>query len=263
MTRRRKRDKDLEAIVSTFSAMVVLSLVYVWNNYRTQLYIFGAVVVIIAATGIYFIYKLKKKRFDNFYSGKDLLSRLRSMHPAEFEEYITDLYRRLGYKTEKVGRSHDHGIDVIADKDGIRHYIQCKKYITSKVGEPEIRNFVGSLTGKLARGKGMFITTNIFTEEAEQWAKDQPIELIDGNELIRLIKIASKEQGDLLVKEVESEQSGIITAAINETSTVSNEENICSLCGGKLILRTARKGPNAGHQFYGCSNYPRCKFIKN
>lgn len=37
--------------------------------------------------------------------------------------------------------------------------------------------------------------------------------------------------------------------------------NICPWCGGKLVLRTARKGSNAGKQFYGCSNYPRCKYI--
>ena len=35
---------------------------------------------------------------------------------------------------------------------------------------------------------------------------------------------------------------------------------ICPRCGGKLVLRTASKGPNAGSKFYGCSNYPKCKF---
>ena len=39
---------------------------------------------------------------------------------------------------------------------------------------------------------------------------------------------------------------------------ISNE--ICPKCGGKLVLRTATKGPNAGSKFYGCSNYPKCKF---
>lgn len=41
----------------------------------------------------------------------------------------------------------------------------------------------------------------------------------------------------------------------------SNE--ICPLCGGQLVLRTARQGTNAGHQFVGCSNYPRCRYTKN
>lgn len=37
----------------------------------------------------------------------------------------------------------------------------------------------------------------------------------------------------------------------------------CPKCGGKLVLRTARKGSNAGSQFYGCSNYPKCKYTRN
>ena len=37
------------------------------------------------------------------------------------------------------------------------------------------------------------------------------------------------------------------------------EEGICPRCGGQLVLRTSKKD---GRQFYGCSNYPNCKFTK-
>ncbi len=37
----------------------------------------------------------------------------------------------------------------------------------------------------------------------------------------------------------------------------------CPRCGGRLVLRTAKSGPNAGNSFYGCSNYPRCRYIRN
>ena len=37
----------------------------------------------------------------------------------------------------------------------------------------------------------------------------------------------------------------------------------CPRCGGALVLRTAGRGKNAGNKFYGCSNYPKCKFIQN
>ena len=33
----------------------------------------------------------------------------------------------------------------------------------------------------------------------------------------------------------------------------------CPLCSGPMILRTARKGPQAGSQFWGCAGYPACK----
>ena len=35
---------------------------------------------------------------------------------------------------------------------------------------------------------------------------------------------------------------------------------ICPKCGGQLLLRTAHKGKNAGSQFYGCENYPKCRY---
>jgi len=33
----------------------------------------------------------------------------------------------------------------------------------------------------------------------------------------------------------------------------------CPKCGSSMILRIAKRGPNAGGKFYGCSRYPKCK----
>lgn len=33
----------------------------------------------------------------------------------------------------------------------------------------------------------------------------------------------------------------------------------CPACGSPMVLRTARSGPRAGQQFWGCSAYPRCR----
>ncbi len=44
----------------------------------------------------------------------------------------------------------------------------------------------------------------------------------------------------------------------------SVEENlICPRCGKQLVLRTAKKGTNVGKQFYGCSGFPTCRYIRN
>lgn len=37
----------------------------------------------------------------------------------------------------------------------------------------------------------------------------------------------------------------------------------CPWCGGMLVLRTAKQGVNAGRQFYGCANYPKCRYTRN
>lgn len=55
---------------------------------------------------------------------------------------------------------------------------------------------------------------------------------------------------------------------LEQKSATTNETKddgifICPKCGGKLVLREAKTGANVGNKFYGCSNYPRCKYIKN
>lgn len=49
--------------------------------------------------------------------------------------------------------------------------------------------------------------------------------------------------------------------ASNEKSEI--DDMICPKCGSALVLRTTKKGENAGKQFYGCSAYPKCRYIKN
>ncbi len=41
-----------------------------------------------------------------------------------------------------------------------------------------------------------------------------------------------------------------------------NSTKACPRCGGVLLIRTARKGSNAGLEFLGCSNYPKCRFTR-
>ena len=36
----------------------------------------------------------------------------------------------------------------------------------------------------------------------------------------------------------------------------------CPKCGTPMVLRTAKRGSNAGTQFWGCPNYPRCHGIR-
>lgn len=39
-------------------------------------------------------------------------------------------------------------------------------------------------------------------------------------------------------------------------------EKACPRCGSTMKLRTARRGLSAGGQFYGCSDYPRCRAVE-
>lgn len=48
------------------------------------------------------------------------------------------------------------------------------------------------------------------------------------------------------------------------TSTNSEcSDKICPKCGSKLVLRKASKGNNAGKSFWGCSDFPKCRYTEN
>ena len=47
------------------------------------------------------------------------------------------------------------------------------------------------------------------------------------------------------------------------TPTANVEKTVCPRCGGKLVMRTVTRGSRQGQRFWGCSNYPECKYIDN
>lgn len=49
----------------------------------------------------------------------------------------------------------------------------------------------------------------------------------------------------------------------NHINNIYSKPNVCPKCGNSLVVRTAKRGVNAGQQFYGCSNYPNCRYTRN
>jgi len=64
------------------------------------------------------------------------------------------------------------------------------------------------------------------------------------------------------VENLKSKRSNSSSRTKN-TRFKSVDSLICPRCGNDLILRTAKRGKNAGNQFYGCKSYPRCKYTRN
>ncbi len=124
----------------------------------------------------------------------DLLDSIASIVPEAFERLVVDLLEKMGYgKGQAVGRSGDGGIDGVINQDSLgleKVYIQAKRW-QNQVGEPEIRNFSGSLDAKGA-SKGVFVTTSNFSSSARRTAEtisagNKFIRLIDGPELAKLM----------------------------------------------------------------------------
>ena len=128
----------------------------------------------------------------------ELRRKLQESSPEFFEKAVIDLLWAMGYggdygEKQHVGRSGDGGIDGIIRQDALglsNVYIQAKRYAdTNKVGDPEIRNFMGSLMTKGAL-QGVFITTSDFQPAAVASSKsfsNVKIVLINGIQLTALM----------------------------------------------------------------------------
>lgn len=42
----------------------------------------------------------------------------------------------------------------------------------------------------------------------------------------------------------------------------SGSERKCPRCGSPMVIRTSKRGPNAGKKFWGCSAFPKCKQVQ-
>ena len=127
---------------------------------------------------------------------ENLLAAISKMSPKKFEAFSRALLNRMGVEfTEKgVQISNDGGIDGYGyhidanDFRTTRVVIQCKRYNVAPVREPEINQFLGAMN-KYQADYGVFITNGRFTNSARVAAREgSPITLIDGNELVRLVK---------------------------------------------------------------------------
>lgn len=88
-----------------------------------------------------------------------------AMSGLEFETFVGDLLKSLGYSGVEVTKSSgDQGVDVIASKDGTKYAIQCKNY-SSPLNNKPIQEVT---TGKAVYGcdVGVVLTNSTFNQHA-------------------------------------------------------------------------------------------------
>lgn len=170
----------------------------------------------------------------------------------DFEDLTGELFRRRGYAIEEsLNRGADGGVDLRLHQGGSTTLVQCKRWKSVKVGLPVVRELLGAITAEKA-ARGILVTTSSFTEEARAFARSNGIELIDGEQLTRAVRAL---------------QSGGAKAAsplLPERAIPSppTDQRTCPKCGNDMVKRTARKGANAGNDFWGCRGFPQCRYTE-
>ncbi len=110
------------------------------------------------------------------------LAKIDAMNGLEFEAYIADLLRSLGYKNVHITKaSGDFGVDIVADFCDERFAFQCKCY-SSNLGVKCVQE-VSAGMAMYDADFGAVVTNASFTRSAKELADALGIQLIDRDEL--------------------------------------------------------------------------------
>lgn len=143
---------------------------------------------------------------------EDMKNKLKTVNPYYFEKIILKLLNKMWYwDFFETSKSWDWWIDWIINQDELwvdKIYIQCKRFDSNKVREPEIRNFIWAMSNEVNRW--IFVTTSDFDEKAIEKAKMalNKIILINWDKLVELMvkfNIWIQEKNTYIIKEIDDD----------------------------------------------------------
>ena len=101
------------------------------------------------------------------------------MTGLEFESFICRLFQKMGYSAKKTQATGDQGIDILAERNGVKIGIQTKCY-SGTVGNSAIQESVAGMNYYHCE-RAMVITNSRFTQAAIELANANNIILWDRN----------------------------------------------------------------------------------
>jgi restriction system protein len=162
-----------------------------------------------------------------------------AMSWRDFERLIGEAFLATGFTVTGFGGSGpDGGVDLGLIRNGERFLVQCKHWRKQTVGVAVVRELNGVIAAQGAHG-GFVVTGGRFTDEAQDFARQTNITLVDGDALRELC-------------------GGVRSPAARRAGAATPS---CPRCGADMVRRTAKKGQFAGQHFWGCREYPKCTGI--
>ena len=197
----------------------------------------------------------KRKSLVADVAGSKAIDALDGMSWREFEMLVGEGFRLQGYQVaETGGGGADGGVDLVLTKPGKngseKFLVQCKQWRAYKVGVDVVRELYGVMAAKGATG-GFVVTSGRFTDEATSFASGRNVTLVDGPKL----------HGLLLQAQAGGERPPAQKPAVPVTPShaPSAQTLACPLCAKTMVRRTAKRGANAGNEFWGCTGWPTCR----
>ena len=189
------------------------------------------------------------------------LDSLLELSSKRFEDLLGEAYRRQGYKVEEtLGGGADGGVDLVLRRDGQQTLVQCKRWNGRAVPVQTVRELYGVLHDRGAVAAKLVATTT-FTPDAVAFAAGKPIELVGSDALLELLR-GVQTTGNIVAPTPTAEKDHLPPDCPKRGTDGIRESRIsrsCPQCGSVMVLREAKRGPNPGERFWGCSTFPKCR----
>lgn len=217
------------------------SLPFVLGNFARQLaallqYLIPAVLLL--GAGVSFIRRRRQKDIFARVAADPTSSEVSKLNWAEFEGLVAEAFRQKGYRVvERGGEGPDGGVDLELYLGKDKYLVQCKHWRTYQVGVAIVRELYGVMAAEGAVG-GFVVASGDFTADAEAFAEGRSIKLVDARTLKKLVGAPDSSEAK---------------------PATPQAAPACPVCGSEMVKRPARRGPNAGGWFWGCSQYPKCR----
>lgn len=156
----------------------------------------------------------------------------------EFEQLVRAAFERDGYAVKPTPDGADGGVDLVLSRNGESFLVQCKQWRASKIGVGVVRELFGVMAARGAVG-GFVVGAGEFTRAAHEFTEGRNIALLNARDMLERAPEQLRREPVLSVE--------------------AQSQPDCPRCGAAMVLRTAKRGANAGRTFYGCSKYPACK----
>lgn len=124
---------------------------------------------------------------------EELRRQLQSIDEYDFEHFVADLWEARGWETEVSQASVDEGVDVTARMIGglmdTKAAIQVKRFSEgNKIGRPDVQRYYSMKVQDPEADAAVVVTTSSFTDGAEEWAGEHNVKLVDGDDLVELVR---------------------------------------------------------------------------
>lgn len=238
MARRKSKAKQQEEFIQGLLSLVLFASIFgtfgLTKSFQTTL----IVTVLAVAIFIAVLIMIGIKRNERL--KRSGIADIDKMDGVQFEKYLGYLFQAQGYKTQVTKAAGDYGADLLLQKDGKKIVVQAKRY-SKNVGIKAVQEAQAAIA-HYGASEAWVVTNSDYTAAADELAKSNKVRLINREALIEMILAVNPGTAP--------EPKAVIAATPVDDMT-------CLRCGNKMVPRTSAKG-----NFYGCSSFPKCRYIK-